>query len=99
MPSYALTYYLKGSDQKPVESIEAESIAHAGQIASSKFEGPGAIACSHDAEMIVVPKDSVAYVHIRAVQQRRTATVRVRNPFEGPDDDDGPVALESPSAE
>ncbi len=98
MPTFALVYHLKGSDQKPQENLEADSIAHAGQICASKFEGAGAILCPHDAEMIVVPKDAVAYCHIRAVQQRRVSSVRARNPFEGPEDDD-PVALESPTAE
>ncbi|MBC8136450.1 MAG: hypothetical protein H8F28_11235 [Fibrella sp.] len=99
MPTFALVYHLKGSDQKPQENMEADSITHAGELAAAKFESAGAILCPHDAEMIVVPKDSVAYCHIRAVQQRRTSSVRARNPFEGPEDDDDPVALESPSAE
>lgn len=98
MPSFALTYYLKGSDQKPQEILEADSIEHAGQLAASKFESPGAVLCPHDAEMLVVPKESVAFCNIRAVQQRRTSTTRTRNPFEGIEDDE-PISLESPSAE
>ena len=98
MPTFALVYHLKGSDQKPQENLEADSITHAGQLAAAKFEGAGAILCPHDAEMLVVPKESVAYCHIRAVQQRRTSSVRVRSPFDGEDEDDA-VALESPSAE
>jgi hypothetical protein len=76
MPTFALVYHLKSSDQKPQECIEAESIQHAGQIAQSKFETPGAILCPHDNEMVVVPKESVAVCHIRQMQERRKVTAR-----------------------
>ena len=95
MPTFALVYYLKGSDQKPQELIEADSAAHAAQVAAAKFEKVGAIICPHDAEVVVVPTESVAYCQIRAVQQRRVATARTVNPFDGPDDDE-PIALETP---
>ena len=81
MPSFALTYSLKGSDQKPQEILEADSIEHAGQLTASKFETPGAILCPHDAEMLVVPKESVAYCNIRAVQQRRTSSRAYAQPI------------------
>ena len=97
MPTFALTYYLKGSDQKPQEIIEADSAVHAAELAAKKFETPGAVVCPHDAEVVVVPKESVAYCHVRAVVMRRTATSRPVNPFDGPDDDGEPVALESPT--
>lgn len=96
MPTFALTYYLKGSDQKPQEIIEADSAAHAAMLAAAKFETPGAVICPHDAEVVVVPKESVAYCHIRAVVMRRTASARPVNPFEGIEDDE-PVALETPN--
>ncbi len=95
MPTYALTYHLKGSDQKPQETIEADSPEHAGELVAKKFETPGAIVCPHDAEVTVVPKESVAICHIRATQQRRTASVR-RAAVD--DEDDEAMALDSPVA-
>lgn len=96
MPTYALTYHLKGSDQKPQETIEADSPEHAGELVAKKFETPGAIVCPHDSEVTVVPKESVAICHIRATQQRRTAAARRVTPFD--EDEDETMALENPVA-
>ena len=97
MPTYALTYHLKGSDQKPQETIEADSAEHAGELVAKKFETPGAIVCPHDSEVTVVPKESVAICQIRATQQRRTASARRVNPFDDGNDDE-PMSLEDPVA-
>ena len=97
MPTFALTYHLKGSDQKPQETLEATSVEHAGELVAKKFETPGAIVCPHDSEVTVVPKESVAICQIRATQQRRTSSARRVNPFESEEMDD--MALENPSAE
>ncbi|MBC8141956.1 MAG: hypothetical protein H7Y38_11000 [Armatimonadetes bacterium] len=94
MPTYALTYHLKGSDQKPQETIEADSPEHAGELVAKKFETPGAIVCPHDNEVTVVPKESVAICQIRATQQRRTASARRVTPFD--EDEDETMALENP---
>lgn len=87
MSSFTISYIISGSDQKPQEPLEADSLAHAGEIIAARFETPGAIVVPHMEELIVVPKDKVALCNIRQVQERRRAATRTRNPFEGPEDD------------
>ena len=97
MPSFAVVYYLKGSDQKPQEIIEADSVTHAGQLSAAKFTHAGGVLCPQDNEMIVVPTEAISYCHIRPVQERRKSTTRARTPFDDAEDSEGIVALDAPA--
>lgn len=76
MPTFALVYHLAGSDHKPQETIEAESIQAAGDAAAKRFESAGAIAVPSGEDLVVMPKASIAYCHLRQIQERRRAPIR-----------------------
>src|SRR4051812_18213882 len=87
MSSFTISYIISGSDQKPQESLEADSLTEAGEIIAARFETPGAIVVPHMEELIVIPKDQVALCNVRQVQERRRAPTRTRNPFEAPEEE------------
>jgi|GEM_PF-3344560 hypothetical protein len=77
MPKFAITYHLNGSEMTPSELIEAESIQQAAKIAGLKFgtdDPNGAIVVPYDQDMYAIPKQSVAYCHIRTVIERRRSS-------------------------
>jgi hypothetical protein len=80
MARFSLQYHVHGkTDFIPTETVDAETIEEAAAIACKRVSEAGAVAVSHDEEMVVVPVGQIQYVSIRTVVERRAARPVVRD--------------------
>ena len=84
MPRYTVFYHLLNiKEVVPQDFVEAATIQEAAEIVARKLDGGGGLVAPFGEDMYAVPKNNVAYCHIRYVVERRRSAVAYNFEEEG----------------